>query len=175
MRSRLISLSLSVNGTLKPRFGRRRCSGIWPPSKPLMRTPERAVWPLPPRPPVLPAPEPIPRPMRKRFLREPGRGAISLSFIAFSLFPVHDADEMLDLGDHAAGHWRVRQAADTADLVEFETDQRFALGVLAPHRAADLFDLDGFARGHVSVSRLISRGFAVGALAASLKRRNLDA
>ena len=26
---------------LKPRFGRRRCSGIWPPSKPLMATPER--------------------------------------------------------------------------------------------------------------------------------------
>ena len=51
---------------LKPRFGRRRCSGIWPPSKPLMRTPERAFWPLPPRPPVLPLPEPMPRPMRLR-------------------------------------------------------------------------------------------------------------
>ena len=53
---------------LKPRLGRRRCSGIWPPSKPLMRTPERAVWPLPPRPPVLPLPEPMPRPTRHALL-----------------------------------------------------------------------------------------------------------
>ena len=54
---RLTSLSLSANGVfVKPRLGSRRCSGIWPPSKPLMRTPERAVWPLPPRPPVLPVP-----------------------------------------------------------------------------------------------------------------------
>jgi hypothetical protein len=29
----------------------RRMSGIWPPSKPMrMELPERAVWPLPPRP-----------------------------------------------------------------------------------------------------------------------------
>src|SRR4051794_31823822 len=66
---------------VKPRFGSRRCSGIWPPSKPLMRTPERAVWPLPPRPDVLPLPEPMPRPTRMRFLREPALSAISLSFI----------------------------------------------------------------------------------------------
>src|SRR3954451_20781385 len=46
-----------------------------------MRTPERAVWPLPPRPPVLPLPEPMPRPMRMRSLRDPGRSAIWLSFI----------------------------------------------------------------------------------------------
>ena len=68
-RPRLTSLQLErERWCSKPRLGRRRCSGIWPPSKPLMRTPERAVWPLPPRPPVLPAPEPMPRPMRKRFL-----------------------------------------------------------------------------------------------------------
>src|SRR6185369_2561386 len=61
-RCRLISFSLSANAPfLKPRLGSRRWSGIWPPSKPLMRTPERAVWPLPPRPPVLPVPEPMPR------------------------------------------------------------------------------------------------------------------
>ena len=33
-----------------------------------MRTPERAVWPLPPRPACLPLPEPMPRPTRIRFL-----------------------------------------------------------------------------------------------------------
>ena len=52
-------------GELKPRLGRRRCSGIWPPSKPsLWKPPERAFWPLWPRPAVLPQPEPTPRPTR---------------------------------------------------------------------------------------------------------------
>src|SRR6266567_3899340 len=81
MRSRLTSANSSRKMLLKPRFGSRRCSGIWPPSKPLMRTPERAVWPLPPRPAVLPLPDPMPRPTRMRFLREPALSAISLSFI----------------------------------------------------------------------------------------------
>src|ERR1700689_4496103 len=123
MRSRLISAYSTRKMLLKPRFGRRRCSGIWPPSKPLMRTPERAVWPLPPRPAVLPLPEPMPRPTRMRFLREPALSAISLSFIVGFLYPwsmiatenrlpllgitlplflVDDTDEMLNLGDNAA-------------------------------------------------------------------------
>src|SRR3954463_16427124 len=137
-RPRFTSCSLRWNGLLKPRFGNRRCSGIWPPSKPLMRTPERAVWPLPPRPPVLPAPEPMPRPMRKRFFREPCFGAISFSFIAVSLFPVHNADEMLHLVDHPARHRIVLQILLAADLVQPEPDQRLALGVLPTRRAADL-------------------------------------
>src|SRR6266540_803780 len=41
-----------------PNFGSRRCSGIWPPSKPSKcMLPERAFWPLPPRPAVLPRPD----------------------------------------------------------------------------------------------------------------------
>src|SRR5665213_3317224 len=60
---------------LKPRFGMRRMSGIWPPSKP-MRTelPERAVCPLPPRPEVFPWP--LDSPWPSRFVRcfAPGRG-----------------------------------------------------------------------------------------------------
>src|SRR4051812_2802988 len=145
---------------LKPRFGSRRCSGIWPPSKPLMRTPERAVWPLPPRPACLPLPEPMPRPTRMRFLREPALSAISLSFIvrflyprrviwteklrdhATSLFPVDDADEVLNLGDHAANCRRILQLGDPADLVELEADQRRTLRVMAADRAAGLLDLD---------------------------------
>src|SRR6201986_2396144 len=129
---------------LKPRFGRPRCSGIWPPSKPLMRTPERAVWPLPPRPAVLPLPEPMPRPTRMRFLREPALSAISLSFIALSpylsLFLVDDADEMLNLCDHAANCRGVLQLGGAADLVELEADQRLALRVMAADCAADLLD-----------------------------------
>src|SRR5216684_8352960 len=53
---------------VKPRFGRRRCSGIWPPSNPrIMREPLRERWPLCPRVEVLPMPEPIPRPTRFLF------------------------------------------------------------------------------------------------------------
>src|SRR5207244_10438881 len=55
---------------LKPRLGRRRCSGIWPPSKPtLWKPPERDFSPLWPRPAVLPRPEPMPRPTRRRAFR----------------------------------------------------------------------------------------------------------
>jgi len=49
---------------LNPRFGSRRWSGVCPPSKPLSATPVRAVCPLPPRPEVLPLPDPMPRPTR---------------------------------------------------------------------------------------------------------------
>src|SRR5712671_796170 len=165
MRSRLISANSSRKILVKPRFGRRRCIGIWPPSKPLMRTPERAVWPLPPRPAVLPLPEPMPRPTRMRFLREPALSAISLSFIVsflylrsmiltenrFPTFRDHapsillladDADEMLNLADHAANRRRVRKLGNPADLVEVEADQRRTLRVMAADCAAGLLDLD---------------------------------
>src|ERR1700758_2035585 len=50
---------------VKPRFGMRRCRGIWPPSNPrIMRDPVREPCPLCPRVEVLPMPEPIPRPTR---------------------------------------------------------------------------------------------------------------
>src|SRR5579883_2986766 len=60
----------------KPTFGRRRCSGIWPPSKPglTLPLPVRAYWPLWPRPAVLPRPEPMPRPTRTRARRAPLAG-----------------------------------------------------------------------------------------------------
>src|ERR1700761_5802195 len=121
MRPRLTSLRSRGEGGVKPRLGRRRCSGIWPPSKPLMRTPERAVWPLPPRPACLPLPDSMPRPTRIRFLREPALSAISLSFIAKILYLVlllvDNADEMLNLGDHAANRRGVLQLADATNLV----------------------------------------------------------
>src|SRR5579885_986349 len=65
MRSRL-RLVYSVRKILvKPRLGRRRWSGIWPPSKPrIIREPERERCPLCPRVEVLPMPDPIPRPTR---------------------------------------------------------------------------------------------------------------
>src|SRR6185295_15737498 len=113
-----------------------------------MRTPERAVWPLPPRPPVLPTPEPMPRPIRTRSLRAPCLSAIWLSFITSSLaqsLVVDHADEMFHFADHAARHRRIGQFPDAPDLVQPEPDQGLALGVLAPLRAAGLLDLDALA------------------------------
>src|SRR5882724_1927857 len=73
---------------LKPRFGIRRSKGIWPPSNPRrIEPPERAVWPLPPRPPVLPCPELSPMP--RRFVRclAPGRGFKLCNRIVILAYP----------------------------------------------------------------------------------------
>src|SRR6476469_662502 len=102
---------------LKPRFGKRRWSGIWPPSKPLMATPARAFWPLTPRPAVLPLPEPMPRPTRIRPLVAPGLSRISLSFMTpVSLLGLDHADEVAELGDHATHGRRVLEGRAAADL-----------------------------------------------------------
>src|SRR5262245_30298216 len=53
--SRFTTAYSTLNGLWNPRFGTRRCSGIWPPSKPrLNRKPERDLAPLVPRDAVLP-------------------------------------------------------------------------------------------------------------------------
>src|SRR5205823_144494 len=63
--SRFTTSYSTRKGLWKPRFGTRRCSGIWPPSNPrLCLKPERDFAPLCPRPAVLPLPEPWPRPTR---------------------------------------------------------------------------------------------------------------
>src|SRR4051812_19558196 len=60
-------------------------SGIWPPSNPMrMELPDRAVWPLPPRPEVLPCPLDSPLPRRLRRCLEPGRGFRSCKRIKLS-------------------------------------------------------------------------------------------
>src|SRR6202043_1562212 len=105
----------------------------------------------------------MPRPTRMRFLREPALSAISLSFIVAFLYPwrmiatesglplcgimlplllADDADEMLNLCDHAANRRRILQFGDPADLVELQPDQRRTLRVMAADRAAGLLDLD---------------------------------
>src|SRR5277367_3667734 len=148
MRPRLTSLYLICTGGVKPRFGRRRCRGIWPPSKPLMRTPERAVWPLPPRPDCLPLPEPMPRPTRMRDFDDPGLSLISLSFMAASLLAVDDAHEMRDLGDHAAIGGRVGEARLAPDPVEAQALERRALRTGTAGRAAGLLQGNGLVGTH---------------------------
>src|SRR5271166_4549018 len=67
-RSRFTTSYSVLKMLVKPRLGKRRCNGIWPPSKPrMMREPLRDRWPLWPRVEVLPMPEPIPRPTRFLF------------------------------------------------------------------------------------------------------------
>src|SRR3712207_3959278 len=108
-----------------------------------MDTPVRDFCPLTPRPPVLPLPEPIPRPTRIRFFEAPSLSRISLSFMTLSSLPVDNAHEVLDLLDHAADRGRVFQGRSTVKLVELETDQRLALLGLAADRRADLLNGDG--------------------------------
>src|SRR5215475_10041337 len=121
----------------KPTFGRRRCIGIWPPSKPglTLPLPVRAYWPLWPRPAVLPRPEPIPRPTRTRTLREPLAGLRLLRRMwmlrvfrrgaPLSARPRHsgvffDAHEVADLFDQSAHLRRILQLAHVVQLVQAE-------------------------------------------------------
>src|SRR5262249_43418029 len=140
-----------------------------------MLAPARAVCPLPPRPPVLPMPEPMPRPMRMRFLRAPGLSAIWLSFMSLILtshvsvlsrgmvclmrdgrpspaetsfcFADH-FHQMLDFADHSADRRRIGEISHAPDLVQAKPDQRGALEVVPPLRAAHLFNFDRLCRSH---------------------------
>src|SRR6185503_11410523 len=120
------SATSSRVGELKPRFGRRRCSGICPPSKPtLWKPPERARWPLWPRPAVLPQPEPTPRPTRWRSLLEPGAGFRELSFM--SALDPHQVEHFFD---HAAHRRRVGQLGDAVDAAQPEPAHRGAMAAI---------------------------------------------
>src|SRR5580704_16227191 len=134
-RSRLTILNSLRKMLVKPRFGMRRCSGIWPPSKPrIMREPVRERCPLCPRVDVLPMPEPMPRPTRLRFSvaffgarmfdkfisklsvsYEPRVTSLDFMFCSQikarnSLF--HHFDQMRHLGHHAADGAVVRTLND---------------------------------------------------------------
>src|SRR6185369_771904 len=147
---------------LKPRFGNRMWSGIWPPSKPFTATPERLFWPFWPRPAVLPRPDPMPRPTRTRPLRAPGLSRSSLILmvmiaLAFA-FVAHesdstppgpilcglavDPDEVRDLA-HLAEHFRRGLDLNRAmHLVEAQADQSRPLGLVTADRRSGLGDLD---------------------------------
>src|SRR6266568_2140942 len=95
------------NRFVNPRFGTRRCSGIWPPSKPkYCLRPERDSCPLLPAVAVLPCPEPGPRPTRFGFLRDPLAGLRRDRSRLRGTIVLHDSHQMRDGVDHAA-HRRV--------------------------------------------------------------------
>src|ERR1051325_4217943 len=159
---------------VKPRFGRRRWSGIWPPSKPRMREkPERDFCPFSPRAAVLPWPEPGPRPTRFLACFAPFFGFSLLSSM-IDLVLLHDFHEMRDLFDHAAHLFGVHPLGHAVHLAQPERLERLAHLDGAADAGADLADAD----------RLLLRAFAAlllgrahsaasGALFSALPRRVL--
>src|SRR6202030_1534659 len=118
MRSRFTTSYPTRKMLWKPRFGKRRCNGIWPPSKPrIMREPERDRCPLCPRPEVLPMPEPMPRPTRFLFslalrgdLNVDKFMCVSYSFALRARWPrlsLYDLDQVRHFFHHAADGRRI--------------------------------------------------------------------
>src|SRR5688572_473716 len=121
------------NMFVKPRFGRRRVSGIWPPSNcglppPGPWCPARALMPLCPLPDVLPVPEPGPRPSRLRFLVEPGAGErlcrpiLSLLATSLLLLDGRHLDQVAHFLDLTAQRRRI--LLDDDGLVVVKSDRR---------------------------------------------------
>src|SRR6202023_1410756 len=127
-RERFTTAYSSRKTFVNPRFGRRRCNGIWPPSKPRnKRAPERDHCPLCPRVEVLPMPDPIPRPTRLRFSVAFFGARIFDKFMARFLL-LNDLDQMWHFGDHAAGR---RIVGALPHLIEPGETQRINIPFLA--------------------------------------------
>ena len=142
-RPRFTSARSLAKMLLKPRFGMRMWSGIWPPSKPLTETPERAFSPFWPRPAVLPLPEPMPRPTRIRALRAP---ALSRN-VEFHV--LHSLPRCPSTTGTRCAPWQSCHAppgssssATRLHLVEAKADRASAAGAGAADRRTDLLDLD---------------------------------
>src|SRR5690606_5026532 len=123
---------------VKPRLGRRRCSGVWPPSKPgPLPPPARAPWPFWPRPDVLPRPEPMPRPTRLAFRRAPAGGRNSCSFISDFLH----FDQVAHLEDHPANGGIVLVHHGVVETPQSQRANRVLLVLLTTDRASFPRDL----------------------------------
>src|SRR5262249_59788588 len=109
--NRVRSLTLIVencflNGALvNPRFGIRRCNGIWPPSNPrFWLLPERDHIPLLPRAAVFPCPEPGPRPMRFVLCVDPGSGR---SVLMPAMLLLQNSYQVRNFCDHTSNRRRI--------------------------------------------------------------------
>src|SRR5258708_15683706 len=155
---------------LKPRLGMRRCSGIWPPSKPrIIREPVRERCPLCPRVEVLPMPDPMPRPTRLRFSVDFFGARIFDKFMARFLL-LNDLDQMWHLGDHAAD---CRIVGALNHLIEPGETQPFNHQFLLPRRTnrgahpfqVNLAAVTVFLRRHFlnpfEAAKLLNRTFSV--------------
>src|SRR5687767_9029146 len=116
--------------------------GFCPPSKRTRRLlPERAPAPLWPRPEVLPVPEPSPRPMRLRCLREPRAGFREWRPIS----GIGHLDQMPNRMDQAAHGRMILPLGAAADLAQAKGLQALALLGLGAVRRLHLGDDE---RGH---------------------------
>src|SRR5688572_15606163 len=125
------------NGLWNPRFGMRRCSGIWPPSNPrLCVKPERDFAPLCPRLAVLPCPDPWPRPTRFFACLAPFGGFNPVRDIRLS-----NLHEVTDFVNHAARLGRVDDLDRVAHAAQTEALHRGGLRLVETDRAHDERDL----------------------------------
>src|SRR4051812_31121335 len=128
---------------VNPRFGRRRCSGIWPPSNPrFWLKPVPACWPLCPRAEVLPCPDPMPRPTRLAAFFWPAGGLNPLRFINSPAPLFHDFQQMRDLLHHPAEHGRVGPLDNLIELAQTETLDHPLVLFGGADRAAHQLDFD---------------------------------
>src|SRR5215471_769174 len=146
--SRLTTSYATRNGLWNPRFGTRRCSGIWPPSNPrLCLKPDRDFAPLWPRVAVLPWPDPCPRPMRFFACVAPLGGRKLLKFIVVSAWSYRPGllhlDEVADFVDHPARRGGVRQFHRVMQAAQAEALHHQLLFLVESNRALDERDLQG--------------------------------
>src|SRR6185436_17864994 len=121
----------------------RMWMGVCPPSKfTFWRAPEREPAPLWPRPDVLPVPEPSPRPMRLRGLRDPGAGFSEWSPMRSSAIDLH---QMADRMNQTADGGVILTLHRASDLSKTKGLQGL---VLLPARAGGGLDLGDGESGH---------------------------
>src|SRR3990167_165548 len=130
-------MNLRAKMFVNPRFGKRRYRGIWPPSNPLIETPVRAVWPLPPRPPVFPLPDPIPRLTRIFLRRAPSLSRISFNFIVLTLFHFY---HMLNFFNHSTNRRRILKFTGASDFIQTKATKDCSLFGFPSNRTPDLQD-----------------------------------
>src|SRR5207244_207479 len=124
---------------VKPRFGIRRCRGIWPPSNPrFWLLPERDHIPLFPRPAVLPRPEPGPRPILFVLCVDPGSG---LRVLIPDMLLLQDAHQMRHLCDHSASRGRIDDLTNGIQLEEAESFDNELLIFIESDGAAIILNL----------------------------------
>src|SRR6185312_492818 len=150
------------NRLVKPRFGMRRCSGIWPPSNPRIRLwPERERWPLWPRVDVFPWPDPMPRPTRFLAWVAPLGFLIWLKFMAASLLAVlDDADQVGNLRHHAAEARVIGADHHLIQLGQAQALHHRLLAPRAPDGAAVVLNVERWRFRHQSSSTVLPRSAA---------------
>src|SRR5262245_27951479 len=123
----------------KPRFGTRRCSGIWPPSNPrLCLNPDRDFAPLWPRPAVLPLPDPCPRPIRFFACLAP-RGGFKSERLINSILDRHQVSNFVN---HAARCGRVLQLDGVSNPAQAQAAHHGALVAVEADWALEQRHLD---------------------------------